>query len=411
MYRRLFLKSVGATGLTSFFSGNTALGSPASPAPEGNTRKIWVSMVDRLAQPLLTALANDELKVKMPVEAITDDRKNFTHLEGFARLLSGISPWLNLTENLDKQESDLRKKYFDLALKGLSNATDPQAKDYMNFDRGGQALVDASFLAHGLIRCPKLWENSDGQTKNNVYKAFLSSRKIKPGRNNWLLFSGMIEAFFLKYGFEYDKVRLDYAIFQHEQWYKGDGMYGDGPDFHWDYYNSFVIQPYLTDILKLLITKDESYKQTYESIMARAIRYAEIQERLIASDGTYPIIGRSITYRAGAFQNLANIALQQKLPANISPAQVRCALTAVLKKTTENKANFDQNGWLTIGVNGHQPQLGEGYISTGSLYLCSTAFLPLGLPSTDEFWAAPDADWTSKKVWQGGDLKADHAIK
>ncbi len=26
-------------------------------------------------------------------------------------------------------------------------------------------------------------------------------------------------------------MRIDYAVRQHEQWYKGDGTYGDGPDF------------------------------------------------------------------------------------------------------------------------------------------------------------------------------------
>jgi hypothetical protein len=31
---------------------------------------------------------------------------------------------------------------------------------------------------------------------------------------------------------------------QHEQWYRGDGIYGDGPEFDWDYYNSFVMIQY-----------------------------------------------------------------------------------------------------------------------------------------------------------------------
>ena len=44
-------------------------------------------------------------------------------------------------------------------------------------------------------------------------------------------------------GADWDRVRVDYALRQHEQWYKGDGTYGDGPDFHWDYYNSLVIHP------------------------------------------------------------------------------------------------------------------------------------------------------------------------
>ena len=45
------------------------------------------------------------------------------------------------------------------------------------------------------------------------------------------------------------RLRVDYALRQHDQWYKGDGAYGDGPEFHWDYYNSFVIHPMLLDVL------------------------------------------------------------------------------------------------------------------------------------------------------------------
>ena len=68
---------------------------------------------------------------------------------------------------------------------------------------------------------------------------------------------------------------------------------------------------------------------------------------------------------------------------------------------------FDKNGWLTIGFCGHQPEVGESYISTGSVYLCSVAFLPLGLPEQDEFWKAPTADWTSRKAYQGKKYKID----
>ena len=39
-------------------------------------------------------------------------------------------------------------------------------------------------------------------------------------------------------GAGWDRLRVDYALRQHEQWYKGDGVYGDGPQFHWDYYNA-----------------------------------------------------------------------------------------------------------------------------------------------------------------------------
>jgi hypothetical protein len=71
---------------------------------------------------------------------------------------------------------------------------------------------------------------------------------------------------------------------------------------------------------------------------------------------------------------------------------------------------FDKNKWLTIGFSGHQPSVGETYISTGSLYLCTTGLLPLGLPASDPFWSAPSQDWTAKKAWSGSDFKADHAL-
>ena len=70
---------------------------------------------------------------------------------------------------------------------------------------------------------------------------------------------------------------------------------------------------------------------------------------------------------------------------------------------------FDDKGWLRIGFAGHQPSVGENYISTGSLYLCSEAFLVLGLPANDPFWQGPDADWTAKKAWSGQEIEIDHA--
>ena len=51
-------------------------------------------------------------------------------------------------------------------------------------------------------------------------------------------------------------MRVDYALRQHDQWYKGDGAYGDGPTFHWDYYNSFVIHPMLLDVLDVVRRRD-----------------------------------------------------------------------------------------------------------------------------------------------------------
>lgn len=108
---------------------------------------------------------------------------------------------------------------------------------------------------------------------------------------------------------------------------------------------------------------------------------------------------------------LAQMALARELPHTLNPAQVRCALTSVIRKMAEAPGTFDEKGWLRIGFCGHQPALAETYISTGSLYMCSTGLLPLGLPPDDPFWSGKPARWTSQCLWSGESVPADHAIK
>jgi hypothetical protein len=377
-------------------------------------RQLWLSYMDKVARPVILNISEDKLKEAIPIVLSKridnpEHRKKVAYLEAFARTLSGISPWLN-SEGGSTEEIVLRNQYRAWSLKAITNSVDPQAKDYLQWT-GGQPLVDASFFALALVRCPWLWNNSDSLTKSNVIAALKSTRSTIPVYTNWILFSGMIEAFFCKYGYEYDAVRLEFGIREFAQhWYVGDGMFSDGMQFHLDYYNSYVIQPYLMNILDAVKDRTKSYNWFAPKLDQITKRYAEIQERLINIDGSFPVTGRSIAYRGGAFQHLADMALNRRLPESLKPAQVRCALTAIIKKTLDAPKTFTPEGWLNIGLYGNQPDLADFYINTGSLYLCNAIFLPLGLPETDEFWANSAEPWTSVKVWSGQDMPGDHAL-
>jgi len=414
MQRRRFLQSAGVLSIAPALATALPVNSPQAKKDPVSTREFWLNYLVKLADPVLTALAACKLKERMPVETVNaanvKDRAKYTHLEALGRLLAGIAPWLQL-EELSHDEKKLRDKYFSLAVKGIANAVTEGSADYMNWgEEGGQPVVDASFFAYGLVRCPKLWHALDTAVQQKVITCLRKTRTIKLPQNNWLLFAAMIEAFFICIGESYEDEKISYAITKHQEWYKGDGMYGDGAEFHWDYYNSFVIHPYLYDVLKIAAAKDAMYEPARKQALEHNLRYAAIQERLINAGGSYPVIGRSITYRTGAFHHLANMAYNHQLPEKLSLAQVRCGLSQVIKKITEPAEMFDNNGWLRIGLYGHQPALAEGYISTGSLYLCSVILLPMGLPESDPFWAGPDEDWTAKKVWEGVNLSADHAL-
>lgn len=406
----------GVTDRRTFFRSAAGLGFAAaaqsSPQAPPNDRQYWLTTLDRLAGPVLRNLAAGTLKREMPVESVTGnvaDRRKYTHLEAFGRLLAGIAPWLEA--ELDAgPEHDSQQRYRTLARDAMRAATDPASPDFLNFHEGGQPLVDCGFLSQAILRAPReLWTKLDPATQKNLAAALLSCHTINPPFNNWLLFAATVEAALAAMGERWDTLRIDYAIRQHQQWYAGDGVYGDGPHFHFDYYNSFVIQPMLVDVLRAMRPHARAWEPFAADTLARARRYAAIQERLIAPDGAFPAVGRSLAYRCGAFHLLAQMALLGELPLPLTGPRVRSALTAVIRRTLEAPGAFDR-GWLTVGLCGHQPHIGESYISTGSLYLCATALLPLGLPQSNPFWTGPAEPWTSQRIWQGDDTPADHAI-
>jgi hypothetical protein len=414
MLRRDLLKSTVATGVVTAFSSRAADAKGSPPAPgSASDRAFWLGQLQRVAHPVLSALSQGRLRATMPVEMARpgrDDHRRTSHLEAVARTLAGIAPWLE-SGPATGSEGEIRASYLEMMRQGLAAGLDPKSPDYLQFGASGQTLVDTGFLALAVLRAPReLNAKLDAKTRMQLAEGLRATRPLQPVFSNWLLFPAAIEAALFSLGEPWDRMRVDYALREHMQWYLGDGAYGDGPGFHWDYYNSYVIQPFLLAILDAVGQQEEAWKAMIPNVRARASRSAQVLERLIAPDGSYPTVGRSITYRGGAFQLLADIALRHALPEELTPEQVRCALAAVLHRTLDPKGSFDKDGWLRIGLAGNQPSLGENYISTGSLYLCSTALLPLGLPSEDRFWAAPDAEWSAQKIWRGDAVEADHAI-
>ncbi len=376
-------------------------------------RDFWVATMEKVCAPVLENLSAGTLRKNMPVETNNKNPEALikcAHLEAFGRVMTGIGPWLELGPD-DTKEGRVRDRFIRMTRAALKNSVDPESPDCLNFCEGDQPLVDAAFLAHGLLRSrTQIWDRLDSQTKARLVSAFRSSRVIKPGENNWLLFSAIVECAMKEFSGEWEYERIEYALSKHEEWYKGDGWYGDGPNLHFDYYNSFVIQPMLTCVLEVVSKYVPEKSKDLQRQIKRYARYAEHQERMISPEGAFPAVGRSLAYRFGAFYALSDASFRQILPSKVSPAQVRCGLTAVIRRQISIPGTFDDKGWLRVGFAGSQPSVGEFYINTGSLYLCSAVFVALGLPADSEFWGSPAQDWTQKKVWKGVDFPCDKAI-
>src|SRR3954470_23743286 len=204
MKRREFLKTAGAIPLA---RGVSAVGQTAQPAR--SDRDAWIAVMRRLADPVLTNLANGTLKARMPVEqAPGADRRSVTHLEALGRLLAGLAPWLELPADAPPEGRD-RAAYAATARRAIARAVDPASPDFLNFTRDRQPLVDAAFLAQGVVRAPRALRGAlYDTTRRHPVSALESTRLIVPSYNNWLLFSAMVEAGLKSLGAEWDRLRI-----------------------------------------------------------------------------------------------------------------------------------------------------------------------------------------------------------
>lgn len=373
-------------------------------------RAYWVDMLYRIAQPVLSQMAEGKLQQNMTLELspIWDGRDTrVAYLETFGRLMAGVAPWLNLPDD-NSEEGKKRAQIRKWALKSYANGVDPESPDYLHWNIHSQNLVDAAYLAESFLRCPSLWQSLDATTQQRYVKEFKSLRTILTPYNNWLLFRAMVEAFLLNVGEEADGYALGVATRKISEWYLSDGFYSDGPEFSLDYYNSYVIHPMFIEVLEIMEPKGLYAPVKKELALRRMQRFNQLIERLISPEGTFPAIGRSATYRMGAFQSLAMSAWKYGLPEGMTNGQVRHALTTVMKNMFGVEGNFNKEGFLQLGFAGHQPDLADYYTNNGSLYMTSLVFLPLGLPESHPFWSDPAEDWTSRKAWSGRPFRKDY---
>lgn len=373
-----------------------------------------LNLLFKIVDPVLIPLSQHKLHEVFPRKS-WETRQSNVHtsiLQAFGRSLSGMAPWLSLGAD-SSNEGKLRAKYIKLARTGLINATDPGSPDYMFNHPTQEIIVHAAYIAYPLLLAPDaLWKPLSKIEKKSVIDALKLSRLFKPNESNWLLFPAIIESAILKFTGQCDMEKIDYALNKHMDWYLGDGVYGDGPDFHWDYYNSYVIHPLLLETLKTCVEMGRPLQKELAACIQRGLRYGEITEHFISPEGTFPVMGRSSVYRIAALQQLEYMAFRmKKLPASLRPGATRAAITAVIRNMMLAPGTFDENGWLNAGIVGKQINARDEYNYTGALYMCALGLSHLGIPPEEAFWTDPVSKWTQQRIWSGENLKDQTVFK
>lgn len=377
----------------------------AEHADGGAARRFWLDLLRRTVAPVLDAGGERRLHRSMPQHRpLTEEQRRFEPLVSVARAALGLAGWLSG----EPSEPEERAAWTHDAARcraAIAAVVDPDSPDAGDFATSDLSICYGAQLSQALLLAKgSLFDPLDEAAKGHIREAFRLQRSRAAPQNNWLLFAAVNEAMLDACFGEHEPRTVDHALQMHRRWYVGQGVFSDGDHFAVNYYSSLVMHPVTLTILEHLGGRRKPWAAMRDEALSRAQSGAVLLERLIAPDGTFPPLGRSLCYRFGVLRLLGELGRRQRLPEALPPGGVRAAMTRVMERCVGGAGMFDHAGWLTPGLRGRQAAFAEKYMTTGSLYFCLTALGPLALSPSDAFWSDPPRPWTAHRAWEGEDF-------
>ncbi|ADD45994.1 DUF2264 domain-containing protein [Stackebrandtia nassauensis] len=248
-----------------------------------------------------------------------------------------------------------------------------------------QPIVEAANIALGLHLCrEQVWDRLDDRQREPIvdWLAHHASRKAWP--NNWVLFTAIVEAFLSSVGVDTSAYRSDADVRWVESWHLGDGWYTDGQRRNIDYYNAWVIHPFLWAWYDMVGDRDPDGAWRWRQRLAAFLRSYGL---MFGSNGSPVQQGRSLTYRTAT---LAPLWLGQFTgAATEDPGAVRRIASGTLKYFVD--AGVGADGPPSLGWRGGEYlPLTQYYSGPGSPLFAGMGFLGLALPTDHAVWAAPE---------------------
>ena len=342
--------------------------------------------------------------------------RSVTHLEAFGRLARRHRALAGAARRTRPPEGRLRARYADLARRALAVAVDPVLPDFLNFTQrppaaGGRRVPGPGPPARA-ARAARRPRRGDAA---NLVRALESTRVIMPALQQLAaLHAPRWRRASRRSARRGIACASTTRCASTRSGTRATGSTATGPTFHWDYYNSFVIQP---DAARRAgdACGDDSAGLGGD---ARAGGHGGPNATPRSRSGSSRPRGRSP--RSAARSRIASAPSscsrrwrsRRELPG-------RGVARAGARRADRRHPPLDRGaghvrrrraGCASASA-GHQPGVGERYISTGSLYLCAVGpAARSGLPAADPFWTDPPQPWTSQRAWSGQPFPIDHAL-
>lgn len=351
-------------------------------------------------------------RIEAGLSAATFNNKA-VQLEGFARLLWGVVPYLAgrfhaQTETSEEcalrdaaereitrsSETAAELTFSDVVIKGITNGVDPEHEEFWGVPGDyDQLLVEMAVFGYALLLIPEIaWEPLSLRTKQNFaeWLSYINYRQIPDC--NWIFFRILVNCGLKRVGAEgFDQGILNDSLRQVDEFYLSDfedGWYNDGNPSQRrarDYYIPWAMHYY-----GLIFTGccEDMYPEYVAKFRQRARLFAHEFSLWFAEDGAALPYGRSLTYR------FAQSAFWGALPFGASEAEDWSAAKGLLLRNLRwwfGQAAYTETGRLTVGYTYPNQYMAERYNSPNSPLWALKAFIPLALPETHPFWQSQES--------------------
>ncbi len=349
--------------------------------PHWDDRRTWTEFADELLLALRPHSSPSHAQISFP-GAPGPLGARVDALEGFARCL------LLAAFRLAGDDGHDPLGMADWYAEGIASGTDPHsAERWPRPDEHPQAKVEAASLSVALDMSRSwIWDRLDAAVQDRVV-SYLSCvvGDETYWRNNWVWFRAVTQTFLRSVGAHHSTADIRADLATHDSFPRGGGWISDGEGRNFDHYNGWALHLYPT-IWSRMQGAAELAPERLSRDREDLERFLDDAIRLIGTDGSPLIQGRSLTYRfAAAAPFWVGALAGVESP---SPGALRAAASRIVGHFVDGDRASDP-GILDVGWKRPWPRLAQFYTGPGSPYWAVKGLLGVAIPGDHPVWTTP----------------------
>ncbi|HET6708847.1 DUF2264 domain-containing protein [Amycolatopsis sp.] len=340
----------------------------------GWTRAHYAALADRLLTTAGKYRSPAGARIDLPGPASRNGRVS-DGLEGFARtfLIAGF----RVAGDGGADPGGFLEHY----ARGLAAGTDPASPEaWPRPDELGQSKVEAASIALVLqLTRPWLWDRLDDAVRERVV-AWLATVIGQPYPPiNWVWFRIVVESFLREAGGPWSAADVEEDLAVHASLRRPGGWLSDGDERAYDHYTGWALHLYPLLWTHFFDVTGTLCPGSLRHRWAADLRdYLDDAVRLVGSDGSPLLQGRSLVYRFAAAAPFWVGALTGT--SRLSPGLTRRVAGGIVRHFPT------ADGVLSLGWQHAWPAMRQAYSGPGSPYWAAKGLLGLALPAHHPVW-------------------------